>query len=211
MTGYVNRRLLLLLAVLVALGLAACGGGSSSDEDAGAATTEAGATDGGSADAVSAEQWVGSVCGAITTWQTSITSDLPTFSDPSDVESVIQSLSDYLGGVITATNTMIADVKDAGVPDVDQGEAIANDFAAALQPVADSFAQAQADVDALSGGDPAAAVTELQSIGTEIQNAATQAGAAFDELASKYPDAGFDEAAANAPECASIAGAATTG
>lgn len=206
-----DRRLLLLLALLAALGLAACGGGSSSDEGADAATTEAAATEAASAETVSAEQWVGGVCGAIGTWQTSITTDLPTFSDPSDVESVIQGLSDYLGGVITATNTMIADVQAAGVPDVDQGEAIANDFVAALQPVADSFQQAQADVDALSGGDPGAAVTELTNIGTEIQNAATQAGAAFDDLATKYPDAGFDEAAANAPECASIAGAATTG
>jgi hypothetical protein len=186
-----KRRSRLALAVaggVAAMALAACGGGS----------------DGSSSATTPAAEWVASVCGAISTWKTELTSGAPDFSQVTDVESTKQTLGDYLEQVKVSTDTLIADIEAAGTPDVENGEAIAQEFKANLATVGDSFQQAKADLDALSTNDPAAFASGLQEIAGALTTAGSEAGQAFDKLATEYPDSGLDEAAADAPACAAL-------
>jgi hypothetical protein len=201
-----KRRSRLALAVaggVAAMALAACGGGSdgSSSGTTAPATTAAAAT---AAAATPAAEWVASVCGAISTWKTELTSGAPDFSQVTDVQSTKQTLGDYLEQVKASTDTLIADIEAAGTPDVENGEAIAQEFKANLATVGDSFQQAKADLDALSTDDPAAFASGLQEIAGALTTAGSEAGQAFDKLATEYPDSGLDEAAADAPACAAL-------
>ena len=203
-----SRRALLLLslAALAALLAAACGGGEGSTETATAATTAAATTDAAEANVVSAGAWANSVCTAVNDWQEQVTAGLPSFADVSDVESVKQSLADFLGSVAAATQTMLDEVEAAGVPDIDQGEAIARDFRAALAPLVETFEQARADVESLSADDPSAFVQRLTEIGDSLTQAGNQVASTFTSLARTYPDAGIDAVAADAPACHAITG-----
>ncbi len=207
-----SARRFVALAVLAATGafLAACGGGSSSDGGAttssGGGTTAASATTAGG-EKVAASAWVKDFCGALTTWQTSLTEGVPDFSNVSDVGAVKTTLTNYLGDVVDSTRTLVSDVEAAGTPDVTDGEAIASDLQSELTKVGDAFETAKSEVDDLPTNDPTALATGLQKIATEITDAGNQAGSALGDLGTKYPDSSaLSEAAANEPACSTISG-----
>jgi hypothetical protein len=158
---------------------------------------------------VAAEEWASSVCGALTDWQGSITASPPDVSDPTDLEATKQELTGFLDGVISSTESLVSEVEAAGVPDVEQGDAIASDFQSALESVRDSFSQARSEVESLSTDDPGGFSTSLSEIGTALTQAGTEASTAISELGTTYPDSGIDEAFASAPECSGLAGSSS--
>jgi hypothetical protein len=196
------RRTLLILPLLVALVAfaAACGGSDESSDEAAAGATTA------ETEAVPATEWADTVCTSISDWQEELQANTPDFTNISDAEEAKQTIGDFLGTVATATRSMIDEVRAAGRPDVEQGEAIAQDFQNALAPVAESFDQARADVEALSTDDPAAFASEVTAIGATLTEAGNEAGAAFDEIEQKYPDAGIDETTAEVASCSELGG-----
>lgn len=200
------RRTLILVSLLAALAVlaAACGGGDDETAAPEVETTATETTEAAGGGAVPASDWANDVCTALGDWQQELTSGAPTIEDAADVENVQQTLVGYLDSVVTATETMIEDVRAAGHPDVDQGEQIAQDFQEALAPVRDSFAQARDDVDALDASDPAAFSEQLSAIGTELNEAGSQAASAFDQLAQEYPNADLQASAQDAPACQSL-------
>ena len=204
-----RRSRLIFLTLLISLMAfaAACGGSDDSTDEAVPPVTEATtAAAEEEAEAVPASDWANSVCTSVSDWQQEIQSGTPDFSNVTDAEEAKQTIADYLESVATATRAMIDQVRAAGTPDVEAGETIAEDFQNALAPVADSFDQARADVEALPTDDPTAFASEVSAIGTTLSEAGTQAGTAFDELAAKYPDAGLDAASGDAPACADLGG-----
>jgi hypothetical protein len=205
------------LLIVVVCGLAAaaaCGGsdeGTTSETtavttSAATAVTESGTTEATSAGAggetVPASQWVADVCGAVSNWQSELTTGAPDVSDVSDVDAAKETLSDYLDKTVTATNSMIEDVKTAGVPDIEQGEAVASEFQTMLTSVGQSLQDAKTDLDALPADDPAALADGLQEIAATLQSAGTEAAQALDQLSG--PTLGLDEAASNEPACQSV-------
>ncbi len=192
------RVALVLAGALAATVLAACGGGSDSSSETAAATTAEAAA------AVPADEWAASVCTAVGDWQTELQSSAPDAGNLTDIESAKQTLGDFLDGASTATDEMVSEVEAAGVPDVENGEEIAQKFQANLAAVGDSFDQAKTDLDALSTDDPTGFAAGLQGIATTLTTAGTEAGQAFDKLAAEYPSAGIDDAAAEVPECAAL-------
>jgi cell division septum initiation protein DivIVA len=149
---------------------------------------------------------MGDFCTALGTWQTELTEGAPDFSDASDAEAAKDTLVTYLDGAVAATQTLVADIQAAGVPEVENGEAIATEMRSAIEAVGDDFAAAKADVEALSTDDPAAFAASLGELGTTLTEAGTAAGTAFDQLGEKYPAADLDAAATEAESCQSIIG-----
>jgi hypothetical protein len=191
--------LLVLLVTVAVLVAAACGGGGG-EEDAG------GDGGGDATETVSAATWMGDFCTALGTWQTELTEGAPDFSEVSDAASAKDTVVSYLDSVVAATQTLVADIQAAGVPEVENGEAIATEMRSAIEAVGDDFAAAKADVEALSTDDPAAFAASLGELGTTLTEAGTAAGTAFDQLGEKYPAADLDAAAAEAESCQSIIG-----
>jgi hypothetical protein len=194
-----RRALFASLAAIAVLAAAACGGGGSGDGGDGGGGDEA-------TEPVSAATWLDDFCTALGTWQTELTEGAPDFADVSDAESAKDTLVSYLDSVVAATDTLVSDIQAAGVPDVENGEAIASEMRTAIASVGDDFAAAKADVEALSVDDPAAFASGLTDVGTTLTNAGTTAGTTFDQLAEQYPSADLDAAAAEAASCQNVLG-----
>lgn len=187
-----RRVVLAALAVLVTLAGAACGGGGGN---------EAGGT---AAETVSAATWMGDLCTALGTWQTELTDNAPDLSSVTDVQATKDSIVSFLGSAVAATRTLVDDIQAAGVPDVENGEAIATEMRSAIATVSDEFSAARDKLEGLSTDDPAAFAADLSEIGTTLTEAGTAAGTTFDQLAEKYPAADLDAAANEAQACQDV-------
>ncbi len=199
MQGRAVRRLLAGLVFFAALlALAACGGGGGSEGGGAGATT----ADTGSR-TVAVKDWVGAVCTSVGTWQKTL-QEAPDLSNPTDLEATKGAISDFLGKVVGATDTLVADVRAAGVPDTPDGEAIATAMTDTLASVNTAFQKAKSDVDGLSTSDAATFAAGLQQVGEDLTQAGTKVGTAFEDLAKKYPSADLSQAAQDVPACSAI-------
>ena len=92
------------------------------------AGSEGGSNGGADAETVSAEAYATGVCGAIAGWVDEIqglNEDLQANLDPSSIDALKDTMVMFLDDVIASTDTVIADVEDVGIPDVDDGDAAA--------------------------------------------------------------------------------------
>ena len=161
MRTWTSVRGILLLLGVVALLAAACGG-SSSSADTSSGTTASAAT---GTSTVTAGTWIASVCTALGTWQKTLTTGTPDLSQLSDLSKAKDSVTGYLAGVVTATQTFIADVKAAGVPDVQNGDAIAAGFQDALASTEKRSPMRRSSVEGLSTADPTSFASGLSQVG----------------------------------------------
>ncbi|MGH2640399.1 MAG: hypothetical protein ACRDGO_01735 [Actinomycetota bacterium] len=180
--------------VLLPLGILLAGACSGSD----------GGANGGT---VSAEAYATGVCGAIVDWVEEIqglNADLQANLDPSSIDALKDAMVTFLDDVIASTDTVIADVEDAGVPDVDDGEAAAQNLLAGLRESRDVFESARDRVEAMSTDDPAAFGEELQTVGTDIQTSMSTIG----EDLGGFESPELDEVSKDIPECQEVAASA---
>ena len=196
------RSLLVAGLVLAVFAMAAC---SDDDGGGGGGGTETGG-DGGGATTVTNETYVSGLCTSMGTYiadvQT-ITTDFSASLDPSAaVADQKAAVLTYLDDVITATQSMIAEVNAIGTPEVDNGAEV-------VAAVNNSFLQAQAvledassQVQALSADDPVAFGTALIDLGTSLESSMAGVGDSLGALDSQE----LSEAAAAAPACAQFGG-----
>lgn len=184
-------------ATLVAgLALAAC---STDDTTTGATSTTSGATastttgaggmGGGSptSTASSAEvvAWQNNLCQSLTNWQQSL-ANTPDVSSSQSVAEVRTALSTYLQGAISATNTLVTQLRAQGPPPVPDGPAIQDDVISTFTGFESALTQAQQTVQQLPS-DPAAFVAQGGDISGQIGAAANQATTTLNQLPAKYP------------------------
>jgi hypothetical protein len=184
--------------VLVPVGILLAGACSESSE---------GTNGGADAETVSAETYATGVCGAIADWVDEIQSlneDLQANLDPSSIEALKTAMVTFLDDVITSTDTVIADVEDAGVPDVEDGDAAAQHLLTGLRDSRGVFEDARDRVEAMSTDDPAAFGEELQTVGTDIQTSMSTIGEDLGQFESQE----LDEVSKDIPECAAVAASA---
>jgi hypothetical protein len=123
-----------LLATAVLLCLAGCGGGG-----------------------VEPKQWARSVCGALTPWRAEI-SDLTTkaqqqLETAKTPEQTKSNIVDLLSGAESASEKARAGIDGAGVPDVTDGQKVAEQFLASLSKARDAYGNAKRAVSALPTAD----------------------------------------------------------
>ncbi|MGH2996799.1 MAG: hypothetical protein ACRDM9_10840 [Gaiellaceae bacterium] len=114
-------------------------------------------------------------------------------------------VAEFLGDLVSSSDELVSDLESAGIPSVDEGEAVAGDLREALEGFSQSLADAREDIEN-TPLEPQAFQEELQAIGTSIETGVESAGAAFDELKTKYDIPELDEAFEGESACAEIQG-----
>ena len=171
------------------------------------AGSEGGSNGGADAETVSAEAYATGVCGAIAGWVDEIQAlneDLQSNLDPSSIDSLKDTMVMFLDDVIASTDTVIADVEDVGIPDVDDGDAAAQHLLMGLRDSRGVFENARDRVEAMPTDDPEAFGEELQSVGTDIQTSMSTIG----EDLGRFESPVLDEVSNDIPECDAVAASA---
>jgi hypothetical protein len=176
--------------VAAAVLLAGCGGG---DESAGGADPE---------------QFAADVCGAISDWQqelqtsaSTMQSKLSAESTPADVKTQLVA---FMEGATKSTDAMLAKVKEAGPPAVEDGEALQRDLEQGLSNAQRAFAQARDRVKTLPTGDRAAFQRGASALGATLNEEGRKIGQTFNGLSEKYDSEELNRAFENEPSCRSL-------
>jgi hypothetical protein len=188
-------------AVALSLGVTAvaCGGGSSSSS--GSTSTTAAST-------VSASQWIGQVCGTLTSWKNNLETQSNNFqaqiSGSADLQQAKSGLVSFLNGAVQSTNNMISTLQAAGDASVKDGPAISQALIGGFQQIQVSFSQAQTQAQALPTDDPQAFANQAKALGTSLDNAGNTVGKNIQSAVSKYPSDKLDQEFNTNPACQSI-------
>ena len=157
-------------------------------------------TDSGSAagSAKNPEAWAGQVCAALTPWRGQIAQlnaraqqQVTAASTPTQTR---DSLLDLLAGGETASETARAAVVAAGAPDVDGGTEVAGRFAASLEQTRDAYADARAELLALSTNDGSMFYAGVASVLSTLNAEYARAGVDTSGLDSVELRTAFDKA-----------------
>ncbi len=184
--------------VLVPLGVLMAGACAGSD---------GGSNGGANPGTVTAEAYATGVCGAIADWVDEIqglNEDLQANLDPSSIDALKDTMVMFLDDVIASTDTVIAEVENVGVPDVDDGDAAAQHLLTGLRDSRGVFQNARDRVEAMPTDDPAAFGEELQTVGTDIQTSMSSIG----EDLGRFQSPVLDDVSKDIPECEAVAGSA---
>ena len=138
---------------------------------------------------VPAQQWAKDVCTAVRPWarniQTAVSNTQKTLGASTSPQVVKPQLTQLFFGAAKATDTAIAGVDKAGVPDVANGTKIARDFRAALVGARDAFAAAERSVQALETSDKAKFDAAVAKIGTQLRTDYAKAGKNIEKATSE--------------------------
>lgn len=190
-----RKRMAIVVVPLAILMAGACAG------------SDGGSNGGAAAETVSAETYATGVCGAIADWVDEIqglNEDLQASLDPSSIDALKDAMVTFLDDVIASTDTVIADVEDVGIPDVDDGDVAAQHLLTGLRDSRGVFENARDRVEAMPTDDPTAFGEELQTVGTDIQTSMSTIG----EDLGRFESAELDEVSKDIPECEAVAASA---
>jgi hypothetical protein len=189
-----SRIVLASSVVLLALAAAGCGGGSDDSSSSSSGTD--------------AKTWAKDVCGALDTWSNDVKSGskdlgdaLRDTSSPKDAKDKVVA---YLEDVQDSTETMVDDVKAAGTPAIEKGQAIQDDLENGLEEARDSFDQAVESAKKIDTSNLRAFTTGLSNLSQQIQTQLTQASGDLKGLENKYDVGELNDALKNEPSCKSI-------
>ena len=131
---------------------------------------------GGCAGAPAPRAWAASVCTALAPWRTEIGTlttrtqqQMTAATTPAQAK---ENLMRLFGGAESASEKARAGVQQAGVPDVDHGDQVAESFMASLSGVRDAYGRARSGIEALAT--------------SPTKTFYTQVGAVVDKLNSDY-------------------------
>ena len=187
----VVRRRLWVGTVLVLAVATACGGGGTAD---------------GGEDSVSAEEYVAAVCTEITGWVEEVQARSEQVGQDVVSETTLEGqrdvLAEFLDDVVTLTDDHLAGMRDAGVPDVEDGEEIAETLVGVFEDAGAILADASEGVDELPTDDAAAFQAAAEELGAGVQTALEGIGSSVTGLDSPELVA----AAEDEPACAALSG-----
>ncbi|HEX5541056.1 MAG TPA: hypothetical protein VFX60_05770 [Micromonospora sp.] len=156
---------------------------------------------GGCGGGPSARAWAASVCTALTPWRAEISSltsgtdqQMTAQTTPAQAK---ENLVRLLGGAEAATETARRKVVAAGVPDVEQGEAVARGFVESLGAVRDAYGRAKKRIEELTTGQAAAFYDGVESTMKTLNREYNESALDTSTLNSMDLKRAFDEA----PEC----------
>jgi hypothetical protein len=162
--------------------------------------------DGG--DAVSAREYATDVCGAVKQYTDSITERVSEIQSnaPENPEEGKEVLTTFMDNMISDTDTLIGRVEDAGVPDVEDGERIADEVLSALRQVQSILEDARSQIEDLPTDDPQAFAEGTAEIGTSLQESGQEVQSGLSELQS----AELEEVSRDIEACQEVQGGGLT-
>lgn len=145
--------------------------------------------------------WATSVCTALSPWRTEIDTLTTRTQQQMTAETTPAQAKENLvrlfGGAESASEKARAGVEKAGVPDVEQGEEIANGFMASLSGVRDAYGRARGSIEALATSPQAAFYTQVADVVQKLDQEYAATSLDTTKLSSAELKKAFDET----PEC----------
>ena len=171
----------------------------------------------GGEDTVSADEYVGSLCSAaggftitVVEGQTALQEAASGDATPEEGK---EQLSSFFDEAATAGEEAASQIEDAGVPDVENGEEIADALSAAFDEVAAALSGAQEDVESLPTDSDESFRSAAEELGSSFEEQVSSIGDGLSELGESSE---LESAAESNEECTSLqsgiaAPAGTTG
>jgi hypothetical protein len=154
------------------------------------------------------DQYAAAVCGAISSWQnelqsnvSTMTSKLSATSTPAEVKTQLVA---FMESATESTDEMLAKVKEAGPPAVEDGEALQRDLESGLSKAQTAFSQARDRAKSLPTDDRATFQREAQALGTTLNEQGTAIGQTFTSLSTKYDSNELNAAFDKDPACRNL-------
>ena len=161
---------------------------------------------GGGGGSVSAQDFASKVCSSLSDWLDAIRQRASEVggavkpgTSPQEGQDILR---DYMDGVINDTKDMVEGVRDAGVPDVPNGETIENTLVTALEGAEQAFETAREQVDSLPTDSADAFKQGAETLASSINSHASDVTRALQGVSS----AQLDEAFSNSEACQSAGG-----
>lgn len=171
-----------------------------------ATACEDGGTAGTGDGTVSAEEYVAAVCTEITGWVEEVQARSEQVGQDVVTETTLEGqrgvLAEFLDDVVALTDDHLAGMRDAGVPDVEDGEQIAETLVGVFADARVVLADAREGVDELSTDDAAAFQAGAVELGSGVATALEGIGSSVTGLDSPELVA----AAEDEPACAALSG-----
>ncbi len=141
--------------------------------------------------------WATSVCNALAPWRTEIgtlaTRTQQQMTAETTPAQAKENLIRLFGGAESASESARAGVERAGVPDVEQGEEIANSFVASLSGVRDAYGRARGGIEALATSPQATFYTQVAAVVKKLDEEYQQTELDTTNLNSQELKQAFDE------------------
>jgi hypothetical protein len=157
-------------------------------------------------DEVPTEEYVADLCSSMVDWQgqaqelsTGLQEEVQA-NPEMDAEERKDRISTYLEDLKAETESFISNVEDAGTPEVEGGEEVADDLLSGFRDLVGVIEDAQAEVEDLPTDDDEAFQSETDQIGNDLQ-------AGFEEIGNGFESMGgtpIDEAITEEESCSEI-------
>ena len=145
--------------------------------------------------------WATSVCTALSPWRAEIDTLTTRTQQQMTAETTPAQAKENLvrlfGGAESASEKARAGVEKAGVPDVEQGEEIAQGFMASLTGVRDAYGRARGGIEALATSPQATFYTQVAAVVEKLDQEYAATSLDTTDLSSAELEQAFDET----PEC----------
>jgi len=168
--------------------LAGCGGGG-----------------GGGSGTVSVDTYANDVCTALTTWQRSITDASTNLAQKTSQENSLPKVKTlfvtFFDGAIGQTDTMLAAVKDAGVPDLDNGDEVVKAMDGEIGVFRPILVEARTKARNLNTTDESLFAPQAQALGTRFLTELNRLPTLFDAIDEKVGAPDLVEAATADSTC----------
>jgi hypothetical protein len=145
---------------------------------------------GGGTESVEPAVYTKSVCQALSVWQQRLTEGstilVQRTNAATNLKDVRRDFVSFFGGALAETNTMLAVVAAAGVPDVNDGEAVSAALLRALRRFRPIFVDAAADARRLPVGSEAALAKKTQTLGIGYREEAVKLPTLLETIAAAH-------------------------
>jgi hypothetical protein len=187
-------RALGVLCVVLALAAAGCGGDGGGSESSSSKTPD---------------EWASTVCGALDDWAKSLqagSQDLrPAMQNTKDLENVKEEFIGFLEDAEKSSRTLVDEVKSAGSPETEEGQAIQGKLVSALEKVENSFASAADRAKELSTKNLESFRSGVGVLSNDVEKNLQATGAFFNGIGEESPE--IKEAIDINPSCEQFANA----
>ena len=129
---------------------------------------------------VDPEVWADDICSAAQDWISALVEGQSSLATPESPAEGREVLGGFLESAVEETESFISAVEDAGAPDVEEGEALADELNTALEKAKEVLEEALADVEGLSD-DPEEFASQATELGASAQEALSSFGEGFSE------------------------------
>src|SRR5262245_22196977 len=184
---------LVVSVVVLAFAAAGCGGGGGGDDN------------GSKSAATEPCVWAASVCGALGNWVKDLQDGSRELGnqmkDTKDLKTVKARFVDFLENAEQSSQEMVDKVKDAGPPDLEQGQEIQDDLVAALEKVNTSFSKAVDKANDLSTDSLQWFSSGVSERSQDVQNNLATTAQDFSTLSARFQSSELADATDAEPAC----------